>query len=248
MGNKKEDKNLSKKEFELLETYNESPEEYEEVEEYKFSDENESKEKEKKTELKTTKKKNNTLLNILFIVMALVIVIICTDIIAVKKFKAGPFFAIPIKTYEDGSKEYYGIGYKVIDYKQEKGRKDKVIGTWGLKYNDEVIIVEAIDLAIDFNDNESITYDRYKDKFLRVTGILTNVSTNNNMVTLSYIDEDGKYNFDIICKMSSDSSALESLEMNLRATVTGTVSGYDYKSPETKPTLHLKDCNIEQDV
>ena len=45
-------------------------------------------------------------------------------------------FIIKTHTYNDGgTKEYYGLGYKVIKYNQVQGRRDKVIGSWKLKYN-----------------------------------------------------------------------------------------------------------------
>lgn len=45
-----------------------------------------------------------------------------------------PIFCVNIKTYRDGgTKEYIGIGYKVIKYNNNK-RKDFQIGTFFLKY------------------------------------------------------------------------------------------------------------------
>ena len=36
--------------------------------------------------------------------------------------------------YKDGgTKEYYGLGYKVIKYNQIEGRRDTQIGLWNLK-------------------------------------------------------------------------------------------------------------------
>ena len=174
---------------------------------------------------------------------------IVSDVVAVKKYQKGPYFAINTKTYKDGgSKEYTGIGYKVIKYNQKQGRKDMVIGTWGLKYNNKVLATEAIDLAIEFTDNEAEASKKYQGKFMRISGVLTNVSENDNSITISYEDEDGKYNFDIICDMASKKDKLKEFETSIRITAQGTVYDYEFKSPESNPILRLKDCYAEQDL
>ena len=46
-----------------------------------------------------------------------------------------PIFCINTITYRDGgSKEYLGIGYKIITY-NSNNRQDFEVGTWFLKYN-----------------------------------------------------------------------------------------------------------------
>ena len=85
------------------------------------------------------------IINIIFILIIIIIIIITTDVILVGKYNKGPIFAIPLKEYKDGgTKEYYGLGYKVIKYKQLQGRKDKVIGTYKLKYNTTPINIYAL--------------------------------------------------------------------------------------------------------
>ena len=218
--------------------FNEEPEE--ELEEYK-----------EVPERKIRKKKNNNfmLINIIFVVIILLITMIAVDVVAVKKYHKGPYFAILTHKYDDGgTKEYLGLGYKVIKYNQKQGRRDTVIGTWGMKYNNDIIDVEAIDLAIEFNDNESESYKKYSGKFLRVSGVLSNVSMNDNAITITYFDEDGKYTMDIVCNMSTAKEVLEKFETNIRITAIGSVSDYKYKSPENNPTLILSNCFAEQDL
>ena len=52
---------------------------------------------------------------------------IVTDVIRVTKHQKTPVFAINTKIYKDGgSKEYTGLGYKVIKYNQLQGLKKKL--------------------------------------------------------------------------------------------------------------------------
>jgi len=242
----KESKDANKEE-ELLKSYKEKEvEEYEIIDEYEIADDEDT---DNKKENNITKKKSSLFLNILFTVIIILICIISIDVLAVKKFNSGPFFAIPIKTYDDGgSKEYYGLGYKVIKYNQTKGRKGTVIGTWGLKYNDGVIKTEAIDLAIEFTDDVANAQKKYQNEFIEVSGVLTSVSMNENSITISYSDPDEKYSLDIVCMMSSEKEVLETYDIQIRITARGTVDRFEYKTPDKPATLYLKDCFAEQDL
>ena len=172
---------------------------------------------------------------------------VTADIILVSKYDKGPFFAIPIKTYDDGgTKEYYGLGYKVIKYRQLQGRRDKVIGTWKLKYNIEPTTVQAIDLAIEFTNDENAAYQKYFKQFIRVIGTLKDIDTYNNMIVIGYEDESGKYTIDIKCNMATDYSYLEDLNLGEEITVIGTVSKYKYKTEKSKSKLYLNNVFAEQ--
>lgn len=201
-----------------------------------------------KKRIKKNKKKNpNRIINIFFIIIILLIVMVSTDIVLVSKFNKGPFFAIPVKTYDDGgSKEYYGIGYKVIKYKQLQGRRDKAIGTWGLKYNIEPTTVQAIDLAIEFNNNETETYKKYYKQFVRIVGTLKDIDTYNNVIIIGYEDEDGKYTIDVRCNMATDYSYLENLNLGEEITVIGNVTKYSYKTEKSMSRLYLDNVFAEQ--
>lgn len=192
-------------------------------------------------------KKPIKILNIIFIIISIIIVIFGIDYICVENYNKGPFFAIPIHTYKDGgSKEYIGLGYKVIKYNQIQGRKDKVIGTWALKYNTTPLTVEDLDLSIEFNTNETKTYNKYNKKFLRIVSTLENIDTDNNLITIGYVDEGKKYSLDIVCQMADKDSNISNLKVNSKITVIGTVSGYDYKTKNTVATLYLSNCFAEQ--
>lgn len=63
--------------------------------------------------------------NIIFIIIIALGIVIAIDVICVTKYDKGPYFAIRTKTYDDGgTEEFYGLGYKVIKYHQEQGRRD----------------------------------------------------------------------------------------------------------------------------
>ena len=57
-----------------------------------------------------------------------------TDYYLAKNNKV-PIFCLPGSMLKDGgTRAYYGLGYKIIKYNQLMGRKDAVIGLWGLKF------------------------------------------------------------------------------------------------------------------
>ena len=200
-----------------------------------------------KNEIKIKKNKPIRLINIFFIIIIILAVIVTTDIILVSKYDKGPFFAIPIKTYDDGgTKEYYGLGYKVIKYRQLQGRRDKAIGTWKLKYNIEPTTVQAIDLAIEFNNDEETAYQKYNKQFIRVIGTLKDIDTYNNMIVIGYEDESGKYTIDIKCNMATDYSYLEDLNLGEEITAIGTVKNYKSKNEKSMIRLYLDNVFAEQ--
>ena len=259
-------KKPSKSEEELLALYNEEPEEYiiysedenNGYEEYRveIEDEDEDKEEviiEKEEEVKEPKQKKkkgklvNKILNIILVIIIAIILLVITDVILVSKFNIGPFFAIPVKTYDDGgTKEYYGLGYKVIKYNQLQGRRDMEIGSYKLKYNVEPIEISALDLSIEFNENETKTLNKYNKKFMRIDGILKEYNTKDNKITIGYIDEDGKYSIDIICNMATDKKELKGLELFKDTTIIGTFKDYQVIDNEEPIKIYIDGCFSEQ--
>ena len=76
--------------------------------------------------------KKNIILKIILCFIIIITIFISIDIKQLKKGNE-PIFCVNIKTYRDGgTKEYIGIGYKVIKYNNK--RKDFQIGTFFLKY------------------------------------------------------------------------------------------------------------------
>jgi len=213
-------------------------------------------EKEEKKEKKREKKrleenlryhKRNRAINIVFFVILALLALITIDVIAVGRFNKGPFFAIPVKKYKDGgTKEYYGLGYKVIKYHQVQGRRDKEIGYWSLKYDTNPTTVQDLDLAIEFTGNEVEAYKKYYKEFLRVSSTLHKVTPKKNQILLGYQDEDNKYSIDIVCKMSKDQKDLRNLEEDKEITVIGTVTNFYIGTEKENNRLVLSDCFAEQ--
>ncbi len=79
------------------------------------------------------KKKTISILTVIIILWAC---IFTTDYVRVKKSKP-PVFSKLTDIYEDGgSKEYLGLGYKIIKFNElEDGRKHTVITSWFLDIN-----------------------------------------------------------------------------------------------------------------
>ncbi len=238
--------NIAKKEEEIIDVY-----EDDDVEEYITEEEAEEEEQEFHDDGMFAKNrkvpKSKIITDIIFIIIMLCLIFVTVDIIAVGKYDKGPFFAIPFRTYKDGgTKEYYGLGYKVIDYNQVQGRRDKEIGAWSLKYNTEPITVQDIDLAIEFMTNEIGTYKKYYKKFLRIPSTLRSVDETKHQITLGYRDEDGKYSMNIVCTMVPEQDNLSSFEQDKEITIIGTVRNYEGKMEDKNNTLFLSECFGEQ--
>lgn len=74
-------------------------------------------------------------LRTILIVICIWIFIFLVDFICIKNIDR-PIFMIRIYMHKDGgSKEYYGLGYKVIDYNVIDGDSSIHMGTWFMKYN-----------------------------------------------------------------------------------------------------------------
>lgn len=73
---------------------------------------------------------------ILAVIVVIGIVFFAVDYNRVNK-KEKPIFCINIATYRDGgSKEYLGLGYKIIDFHRVGGYMQTKIGTWFMDYKD----------------------------------------------------------------------------------------------------------------
>ena len=192
-------------------------------------------------------KRTKLIINIVFTIIILMLIAIATDVICVARYNVGPFFAIPLKDYDDGgSRAYYGLGYKVIKYNQLQGRRDKEIGFWTMKYNATPITNKDVDLAIEFYGNEKESYEKYYKKFVRITSKLQSVDTKKHTIKIGYIDEDGKYTLEINCSMIKDQNELDKLKIGEEITIIGTVNNFK-KSTNNKPNrLYVTNCFAEQ--
>ena len=194
-------------------------------------------------------KRTKLIINIIFTIIVLLIIMVATDIICVSRFNKGPFFAIPTHTYNDGgTKEYYGLGYKVIKYHQLQGRRDKEIGKWSLKYNVNPVTVQDVDMAIEFNDNSAKAYDKYYKKFVRIITTLHKVDKKNNTILVGYDDEGGKYTLDIECAINKDEDQkfINKFKEGKEITIIGTVSDFSAKTNKNATKIYISDCFAEQ--
>ena len=128
------------------------------------------------------------------------------DVVMVTKFNVGPIFAIKVKTYnEGGTKEYAGIFYKVIKYKQTNGSRDMVLGSYKLSYYGEVYKKSVLDLAILYRDDFT-NFSLLEGKYVVVTGKVLRVSKEKQVVKLIYEDSDNKYQTVVTFKMDKDAN------------------------------------------
>lgn len=128
------------------------------------------------------------------------------DVVMVTKFNVGPIFAIKVKTYNDGgTREYAGIFYKVIKYKQTNGRHDMVLGSYKLSYSGEVYKKSVLDLAILYRDDFT-NFSLLEGKYVVVTGKVLRVSKEKQVVKLIYEDSDNKYQTIVTFKMDKDAN------------------------------------------
>lgn len=187
------------------------------------------------------------IINIVFVILLIIIAIITIDYVRVVKFEYTPLFAIKTKEYKDGgTKEYKGLGYKVIDYNQIQGRRDIEIGLWNLKYNSKPIDVEDVDLAIEFTKDEVKAYNKFYKKFLRIKSTLIEKDEKKNIIILRYTDEDGKYTLDTICKLVPEQTNISSFEKDKQITIIGTVKNYVGATKKKNKQIYIKNCIAQQ--
>ena len=147
------------------------------------------------------------------------------DVVMVTKFNVGPIFAIKVKTYNDGgTKEYAGIFYKVIKYKQTNGRRDMVLGSYKLSYAGEVYKKSVLDLAILYRDDFT-NFSLLEGKYVVVTGKVLRVSKEKQVVKLIYEDSDYKYETIVTFKMDKDANYDELKKGNI-VKISGVLDDY----------------------
>lgn len=244
---------FKKKKDEILDEYDEFEyEEYEEttdecLEEYIDEEENTEEDYEFEEKPKNSRKKAKIIINIVFVIIIISLIMITVDVICVSRYNKGPYFAIPTKTYKDGgTKEYYGIGYKVIKYNQIQGRRDMEIGKWNMPYSIEPTDIDDLDLAIEFTEKPIESYEKYYKKFVRINSTLKKINSEKNKIILAYEDEGEKYTLEIICTMANKKSNINELEKNKEITIIGTVTNFEIKDKKDNNKLYISNCFAEQ--
>ena len=265
---KKDDKikGLDKFDDEFEDNYDEYDEEIEEESKdeksakvKKESPKKNKKSKEKKSNKKTTQKGKNqtkeeikkvntqkTIINVVFIVIVVLILMVVTDVICVNKFNVGPYFAIKTKTYKDGgSKEYYGLGYKVIEYNEFEGRKGKTIGTWKLEYNTNPAYIDIIDAALEFENDKQKTANKLYNEYLKVEGTISEIDIENRNITIEYKDEENKYSLKVVGKIIDD-VIMQDYKVNDHIYLIGTARKFITKTKDSVNKIILENCHTEQ--
>lgn len=183
------------------------------------------------------------LMNIGFGIILLLGIFVTIDVVMVSKFHAGPIFAVQVKKYDDGgTKEYLGIGYKVIKYHQIVGRRDMEIGTWKLTYSTTPVDINDLDFSIQYVLRPEEMGKTYHNKFVRLTSTVKEVSKADNTVTLEYSDEGGKYNTTFICEMNRKADYTKVFDKGDSVSVIGTMREFRV-NPNS---IRLTDCFAEE--
>lgn len=181
--------------------------------------------------------------NIIFIIIIALGIVIAIDVICVTKYDKGPYFAIRTKTYDDGgTEEFYGLGYKVIKYHQEQGRRDTKLGFWTMSYSVEPTEISALDLAIEFRNNPEKTANKYAGQFMRVTGRIYKIK--DNELILRYKDPDDTYTLKIKCPMA-EKTDLSDLKEDMEITVLGTIDNFTLATEKTSNSANMSNCFTE---
>lgn len=227
------------------EVVEDSPNNFKAIEEEQ--DDEEYYEEAKKTFQRVNTSKFMGIFNVLFVLIMVIMLIISVDVICITRYNIGPFFAINTKTYKDGgTKEYYGLGYKVIKYSEISGRRDTEIGFWNMKYSTEPLMIDDLDLAIEFQNNPETTANKYYKKYLIINSTIKNIDTKKNEISLGYNDPDGKYTLEINCKMASRKDSLVNYKINDKVSIKGTVSSFSIKEATKTNKVILENCFVEQ--
>ena len=193
--------------------------------------------------------KKNTwkrIINVVFSIIVIIIIMITVDYIRVTKYGYTPLFAIKTLELKDGgTKEYTGLGYKVIDYNEIKGRRDIEIGLWGMKRNSKPIEISDVDLAIAFTNDEVKAYKKYYKKFMKIKSKVLETKEKENTIVLRYNDEDGKYTLDIICELVPEQTNIKAFEKDKEITIIGTIKNYKGSTKKENKRLYIKNCIAE---
>lgn len=187
-------------------------------------------------------KKKFTIIMIVALVLGTLIFI---DILVANYTNVGPFLAVKVKTHNDGgTKEYYGLGYKVIKYRVKDGRNTTVVGSWTLKYDPTSKASTVEELGISFRNNtKEALKDSYKQFFI-VTGKIDSIDKTNKKVVLIYEDKDGG-NYTTKAEFYlKNISKLKNYSKGDTITISGTFTKYTPKKNNIVRTLSFNNGTI----
>lgn len=187
-------------------------------------------------------KKKFTIIMIVALVLGTLIFI---DILVANYTSVGPFLAVKVKTHNDGgTKEYYGLGYKVIKYKVKDGRNTTVVGSWTLKYDPTSKASTVEELGISFRNNTKETLKNSYKQFFIVTGKIDSIDKTNKKVVLIYEDKDGG-NYTTKAEFYlKNISKLKNYSKGDTITISGTFTKYTPKKNNIVRTLSFDNGTI----
>lgn len=228
-------------------------EDYEELDLEDDEEEVEEKTKKKKKSTRRTSKKKleaknafiRKLINAVFGIIVVLLIMTAVDVIAVARYDSGPFFAINFKTYKDGgTKVYYGLGYKVINYNVTEGRKGKVVGSWFMPYSTVSTKIDVLDLALEYERDYNAVSNKFYNQYLAVVGEISKIDEANKLVEIEYVDVDGKYTL-LVKGHLTDEVIMSSYKEGEKVHLLGTAKVFKVKT-ETEPnTIELEGCFIK---
>lgn len=187
-------------------------------------------------------KKKFTIIMIVALVLGTLIFI---DILVANYTNVGPFLAVKVKTHNDGgTKEYYGLGYKVIKYKVKDGRNTTVVGSWTLKYDPTTKATTVEELGISFRNNSKESLKNSYKQFFIVTGKIDSIDKTNKKVVLIYEDKDGG-NYTTKAEFYlKNISKLKNYSKGDTITISGTFTKYTPKKNNIVRTLSFDNGTI----
>ena len=187
-------------------------------------------------------KKKFTIIMIVALVLGTLIFI---DILVANYTNVGPFLAVKVKTHNDGgTKEYYGLGYKVIKYRVKDGRNTTVVGSWTLKYDPTTKATTVEELGISFRNNTKETLKNSYKQFFIVTGKIDSIDKANKKVVLIYEDKDGG-NYTTKAEFYlKNISKLKKYKKGDIITISGTFVKYIPKTNGVTRTITFNNCTI----
>ena len=227
----------------------------EDYEELDLEDEEEVEEKPKKKKKSTRRKSKKQLeaknafirkiINAVFGIIVVLLIMTAVDVIAVARYDSGPFFAINFKTYKDGgTKVYYGLGSKVINYNVTEGRKGKVVGSWFMPYSTVSTKIDVLDLALEFERDKNAVSNKFYNQYLAVVGEISKIDEEKKLVEIEYIDADGKYSL-LVKGNLTDEVIMSTYNAGEKVHLLGTAKVFKAKT-ETEPnTIELEGCFIK---
>ena len=187
-------------------------------------------------------KKKFTIIMIVALVLGTLIFI---DILVANYTSVGPFLAVKVKTHNDGgTKEYYGLGYKVIKYRVKDGRNTTVVGSWTLKYDPTSKASTVEELGISFRNNTKESLKNSYKQFFIVTGKIDSIDKTNKKVVLIYEDKDGG-NYTTKAEFYlKNISKLKNYSKGDTITISGTFTKYTPKKNNIVRTLSFDNGTI----